>query len=116
MNDTLSIGALLPLLLALTLPSASALAQRREPVAPIVKGELGARLDAYMTRLSAFGMSGSLLVDFARNRTGFEVSALPLSPPNYSVPAGEPGKPDPDTVREFLKREFPDAPPITGNE
>ena len=62
MNDTLSIGALLPLLLALTLPSASALAQRREPVAPIVKGELGARLDAYMTRLSAFGMSGSLLV------------------------------------------------------
>jgi CubicO group peptidase (beta-lactamase class C family) len=60
MNDIPGIRSLPLLLLAFTLPIAPAAAQRADE--PIVKGELGGKLDSYMTRLSAFGMSGSLLV------------------------------------------------------
>ena len=75
------------------------------------------RLDSYyLMPVVMIDRPGSLMIDFARNRTGFEVVALPLDPPDYAVPAGEASKPDPAAIRDFLTREFPDAPPITGKE
>lgn len=53
MKSIISLPAILLVL------SAGAIAQNR---APVVTGELGAKVDQYMSRMAAFGLSGSLLV------------------------------------------------------
>jgi len=49
-------------LLGLSVIAGPALAQGGKAPGAVVKGELGARLDDYMTRLEGFGFSGTLLV------------------------------------------------------
>lgn len=54
-----AVKSIIPLLPALLVLSTGAVAQNR---APVVTGELGTKVDKYMSRMAVFGLSGSLLV------------------------------------------------------
>lgn len=68
----------------------------------------------YLLPIALARQSGSILIDFAQHRSGFQLSALPLEPPSYPDPAPNARPPQQQALRDFLKREFLAAPTATG--
>lgn len=55
---------------------------------------------------------GSILIDYARNRSDFALAQLPLQPLPFHTDA-RPARPaNPDAVAAFLHREYPDSPTL----
>jgi hypothetical protein len=67
----------------------------------------------YLLPLDLAAKPGAIVLDFSTHRTGFQLGALPLDPPQ-SITGSVTHGPDNRAVEAFLKREFPEAPPITG--
>ncbi|MBV8167861.1 MAG: hypothetical protein JO021_13785 [Alphaproteobacteria bacterium] len=66
----------------------------------------------FLVPIGAAGCNGDVSIDFAEARNGFSVIALPgtLPPALIEDEYREPGKPDPDALRRFIRREFPAEP------
>ncbi len=84
----------------------------RSPVEdPEVSSVLGAtRFDAlYLFPMHLRHASAQLLVDFARNRSGFVLGKFPLEPRDDGLPTDPPSgpRPPPDAFGRLVKRELP---------
>jgi len=69
----------------------------------------------YLAPAGAMMRSGSLLIDFAINRTGFHLYELPGRPPSFveTDPNPDPArgaKPSPQALRTMIEREYPGFP------
>ncbi len=68
----------------------------------------------YLLPIALARQSGSILLDFAQHRNGFKLGDLPLEPPSYPNPASDAHPPEQQAIKDFLKREFVEAPAIGG--